>query len=94
MKDITRVFSNVALVAVVAMLFTGCALLPGRGNDSDLMYREGVSADDPEFTEVSDDDSLDAIETELDETVIEDEDYSELEAEVDADGEVMMDNSL
>jgi len=80
MRDISRVFSNVGIVAIVALLFTGCTLLPAQ---KDVM-EDKVTADDPTFTEVSEDDSLDAIEAELDATIIEDEDFSDLEAEVDA----------
>ena len=80
MRDISRVFSNVGIVAIVALLFTGCTLLPAQ---KDVM-EDKVTADDPTFTKVSEDDSLDAIEAELDATIIEDEDFSDLEAEVDA----------
>jgi len=85
MLNMTRVLSNVGLVAIVAMLFTGCALLPAQ---KDVM-EEKLTADDPEFTQVSDDDSLDAIEAELDATVIEDEDFSDLEVELDSEDYMM-----
>ncbi len=76
MTNSTKLFANISLVAVVALLFAGCTLLPGKPKDADTMYRSG---------EVSEDDSLDAIEAEIDATVIEDEDFSELEAELDTE---------
>ena len=81
MTNTTRVFSNVALVAMVAMLFAGCSLLPAKKDVIDTK----VMVDDPAYTTVSDDDSLDTIEAELDATIIEDEDFSDLEAELDVD---------
>lgn len=81
MTNTTRVFSNVALVAMVAMLFAGCSLLPVKKDAMDTK----VMVDDPAYTTVSDDDSLDTIEAELDATIIEDEDFSDLEAELDTD---------
>lgn len=93
----TRILSNISLIVIVALLFAGCSLLPGRGTDSDLMERnpQEVTADDPAFTEVSEDDSLDAIEAELDATVIEDEeDLSGFDADLDADVDVMKDGEM
>lgn len=80
MLDITRVFTNVGLVAIVAILFAGCALLPGKSQNT-VNTETTVNATDPSFTDVSNDDSIEAIEAEIDATVIEDEDFSELEAE-------------
>ena len=86
MTNITRIFSNVGLIALVALLFAGCTLLPEKAKNSDLMYKSGeVTADDESYTVVSDDDSLETIEAELNATTIEDEDFSEIETELDAD---------
>lgn len=85
MNGVTRVFTNVGIVAMVALLFAGCALLPGKKTDPDPMFRSGVTSNDPTFTELSDDDSIETIESELDATLIEDEDFSELEAELNAE---------
>lgn len=80
MTDVTRILTNVSLVAIVAIVFAGCALLPGK-NQNGVNTEATINATDPDFTNVSDDDSLEAIQAELDATVIEDEDFSELEAE-------------
>lgn len=86
MTNTTKVFSNVALVAMVSMLFAGCSLLPAKQEAVDSK----VMVDDPSYTTLSDDDSLDTIEAELDATIIEDEDFSELEAELGDLEDVMM----
>lgn len=86
MNTSTKLFANISLVAVVALLFAGCTLLPGRSKDADTMYRSGeMTGDNPAFTEVSEDDSIEATEAELDATIIEDEDFSDLEAELDSE---------
>jgi PBP1b-binding outer membrane lipoprotein LpoB len=85
MTNITKTFSNVALVAMVAILFAGCSLLPGKKEVVDSK----VMVDDPSFTTVSDDDSLDTIQQELDSTIIEDEDFSDLEAELEVEEDIV-----
>lgn len=75
MKDTNRLLMNVGLVAMVALLFTGCSLLPGSTPE-----KTEVMVEDENFTEVSEDDSLEVIEAELDATVIEDDDEEEVEA--------------
>ena len=83
MTGSAKIFANVCFVAVVALLFAGCTLFPGKSKDADTMYRSGqVTGDDPTFTQVSDDDSVETTEAEIDATVIEDEDFSDLEAEL------------
>ena len=81
---------NVGIVAMVAILFTGCTLLPARNAESDLMDRQGVTADDPTYTELSDDDSLETIEAELDATLIEDEDFSQIEEGFQSEADIQM----
>ncbi len=86
MTNTTKLFANISFVAVVALLFAGCTLFPGKSQDSDTMYRSGeMTGDNPAFTEVSEDDSLETTEAELDATVIEDEDFSDLEAELNSE---------
>lgn len=81
-----KLFANISLVAVVALLFAGCTLLPGKSKDTDTMYRSGeMTGDNPAFTQVSEDDSIEATEAELDATIIEDEDFSDLEAELNSE---------
>jgi hypothetical protein len=81
MTNITKVFSNVALVAMVAIVFAGCSLLPAKKE----ALNTKVMVDDPSYTTVSDDDSLDTIETELDATIIEEEDFTEFEGDFPAE---------
>lgn len=91
MASSSRLLMNVSLVAVIAVLFAGCTLFPGKSKDTDLQYTvDEVTGDDETFTEVSEDDSLQTIESELNATVIEDEDFTDLEAELDAETDLMV----
>ena len=79
MASTTRIFTNVGLVAMTALLFAGCSLLPAKVNNT---MENKINVEDEAYTELSEDSSLDTIDEELDATLIEDEDLSDLEAEL------------
>ncbi len=86
MTNTTKVLTNIGLFVVITLLLTGCTFFPGKEQDSDLMKKSGsVTGNDATFTEVSEDDSVETIESEIDQTLIEEEDFSGLEAELDVE---------
>ncbi len=81
MRNTTRVLTNVGIVSIVAILFAGCSLIPG-GNKMSPESIEPVTAESESYTELSEDESLETIEAELDATLIEDEDFADLETDL------------
>ena len=81
MRNPTRLFINISIVSIVALLFAGCSLIPSKPI-SKIEKTESVTVDEETFTELSEDQSLDTIEGELDATIIEDEDFTNLEADL------------
>jgi hypothetical protein len=69
----TKSLSTTSLKVLALLAFTfilaGCTHRPE-------VEEMGVTVDDPEFTTITDDDSLEALEAEIDATMIEDEDTS------------------
>ncbi|MCB9813412.1 MAG: hypothetical protein H6772_03330 [Pseudomonadales bacterium] len=75
-----KFFVSFSFILLFSIFISGCSLLPNNDNNASVLEPgDPVTVEDESYTTLSEDDSMEVIEAEIDATIVDEEDIAELE---------------